>query len=239
MLQAVAHIAELWRYPVKSMRGERVDALDLLGDGIAHDRRWAVESSGAPQGKPLLTGHERAAMLLQWAFVSNGQVAVETSGGKHHAIDDPALPGALESILQQGHRLTVVRGEAPLTDCRPIAITSTQTIERLAAELQRPVDARRFRANILLSFAELSAPAAVFPEDALVGRVLRLGLHAEVRITERDPRCRMVILDPDTAEPDPALMKHLDRHHDGRLGVYAVAATPGPLHAGDPVFVMG
>ena len=239
MTGVVAHIAELWRYPVKSMRGEQVGALDLLPDGIAQDRRYAVESAGAPRGKPLLTGRERAGMLLQRAVVVGGQTVVETSTGLRFCIDDPALPAALEQLLQQGHPLHLVRSTAPLTDCRPVAILSRETIAQLSAELARPVDARRFRANLVLTFAAADVPANGFPEDALVGHTLQFGDTARMRITERDPRCRMVTLDPTTAESDPTLMKHLDRRHDGRLGIYATTVMAGRLRVGDTVSIVG
>lgn len=114
---------------------------------------------------------------------------------------------------------------------------------RLDAERKVLTDARRFRANIVLRFCDGAAPAETaglppFPEDAFVGHTLQLGRHARLRVTERDPRCRVVTLDPETAEPDPALMKHLDRFHGGRLGVYAVTVAPGPLRVGDAVCVV-
>ncbi len=238
MPTAVAHIAELWRYPIKSMRGEQVDALDLLPDGIAQDRRFAVESTGAPQGKPLLTGRERASMLLQHARVVDGRTTVETSRGDQFDLDDPALLSALEHILQQGHALRIVCSQAPLTECRPIALLSRETIARLSAELGQPVDARRFRANIVLAFGAPLPGAPPFPEDALVGHTLLLGDSATLRVTERDPRCRIVTLDPETAKPDPTLMKHLDHRHDGRLGIYAATVQPGPLRVGDAVTIV-
>ncbi len=257
----IAHIAELWRYPVKSMRGEQVDQLDLLPDGIAHDRRYAFESSAAPRGKPLLSGAERARMLLSNATVRNGLTHVRTPLGQDFAIDDPALLAALE--LTPG-TLHLVRSTKPLTDVRPIALLSTETVAELSRELAHPVDARRFRANIVLDFRRPAAPDKYlftlhepvisteakrrgetcfppadsdqpFPEEAHVGHTLRLGEAATIAITERIPRCRIVTLDPKTAQPNPALMKHLDRHHSGRIGIYATTLTPGPLRVGDPI----
>ncbi len=232
--EPIARIAELWRYPVKSMRGERVEALELLRDGVAHDRRYAIESSGAPRGKPLLTGAERAAMLLYAASVCGGGVRVRMPGGEEFGIGDPALLRSMEASLPQGNGLRVVHSERPLTDVRPVAVLSRETVGQLGRELGQAVDGRRFRANVVLSFEREDAG---FAEDALVGRTLRLGAAAMLRVTERDPRCRVVILDPETAVPDAGLMKHLDRRHEGRLGVYAVVAVPGPLRVGDAVWV--
>src|SRR5438045_1564328 len=42
MSEPIGHVAALWRYPVKSMGGERIDS-SLIGErGLAGDRRWAV-----------------------------------------------------------------------------------------------------------------------------------------------------------------------------------------------------
>ncbi|GAA3757713.1 MOSC domain-containing protein [Terriglobus aquaticus] len=242
---AIAHIAELWRYPVKSMRGEQVDSLEVLADGIAGDRRYALVSSGAPVGKPRLTSRERAAMLLYSAHVSGNGAEIRTPGGFTFNADDPALLTNLEQNLPQQNRMTLQQdpGTGPYTDVRPISLVSTQTLAVLNRTFGKSVDPRRFRSNLVLTFTvdashELTrGNAESFPEDALPGRTLRIGGTCRLRLLERIPRCRVVTLDPETSEPDPTLMKHLDRHHEGRLGIYAAVVTPGPLRVGDPVLL--
>lgn len=229
----IATVAELWRYPVKSMRGEQLNTLEVLPDGIAHDRRYAIRSTGAPQGKPLLTGRERAALLLYTARIENGSPSIRTPAGEDFSLEDPALLRTLQADFNDGHRLDLLRSQTPLTDCRPIALLSSQTIAQLTEELGTPIDPRRFRANLLLTFPPQSrSQAGEFPEDALVGQTLQIGT-AQLRITERDPRCRIVILDPETAETNPALMKLIDRQHNGRVGIYATVVQPGTIHPGD------
>ncbi|SEB73279.1 hypothetical protein SAMN05443244_1690 [Terriglobus roseus] len=228
----IATIAELWRYPVKGMRGERLSSLQLDEHGIAGDRRWAVRSSGAPRGKPMLSGAERAAMLLFSASGDGDSTAVTTPDGARFSIHDPALLAAIAHHLPGEHSLQLVRSQTPMTDVRPIAMLGYATVRQLGQELGRPVDARRFRANLLLDFPPANEG---FAEDGLVGRSIRLGADAILHITERDPRCRIVTLDPETAAADPALMKHLDRHHEGRVGVYATVETMACLRVGDPV----
>ena len=116
-----------------------------------------------------------------------------------------------------------------MTDVRPVLLMGTGSVPQLESELGMAVDGRRFRANVVLGLER------GFAEDALVGRDLRIGAEARLRITERCPRCRMVTLDLDTACAEPLLMKHLDRHHDGRVGVYATVLRPGRMQAGDEV----
>ena len=242
-MSPLAHVAELWRYPVKSMRGEQVDALQVLPDGIAHDRRYAFVSSGAPVGKPRLTARERAALLQYSARVSAKAIEIVAPCSRRFNVQDPALLGHLEEHLPQKHRITLehVPGAAPYTDVRPVAIVSTQTLNTLSRTFGRFVDPRRFRANLVLAFtreaeAELTrTDAIVFPEDALTGHTIQIGTTCKLRLLERIPRCRVVTLDPDTTLPDPTLMKHLDRHHGGRLGVYAAVITPGLVKVSDDV----
>jgi uncharacterized protein len=241
----IAHIAELWRYPVKSMRGEQVDSLEMLPDGIAADRRYAFVSSGAPAGKPRLTSRERAALLRYSAYVSGNETRICTPEGLTFSAHDPALLTHLEQNLPQQHRIALEHepGAAPYTDVRPISVVSTQALATVSRTLGSPVDPRRFRSNLVLTFTAKATEvltggdADQFPENALTGCTLQIGATCRLRLLERIPRCRVVTLDPDTSEPDPTLMKHLDRHHGGRLGIYAAVVTHGPLRVGDPVLL--
>ena len=207
----LAHITKLWRYPVKSMGGEQVASFEVLSDGIAHDRRYAFLSSGAPAGKPRLTSRERAALLRYSARSRGNKPVIGTPEGTAFEVDDPALLRYLEERLPQANRITLEHEPeaAPYTDVRPLALVSTQTLATLSGSFGQAVDPRRFRANLLLTFT----PEAVvdltggdpnlFPEDALAGHSVRLGATCRLRLLERIPRCRVVTLHPDTTEPDP------------------------------------
>ena len=90
---------------------------------------------------------------------------------------------------------------------------------------------RRFRANIYLDLDSSSG----FSEDVFVGRKLGIGSKAVVSILERDPRCKMICLDPDTAEQNPEVLKQVGRGHDGKCGVYGAVLVEGTVRQGDPV----
>jgi len=121
-----------------------------------------------------------------------------------------------------------------MTDCRPVSLFSVQTARRLAEELGLAVDKRRFRANIFLDLAGSEG----FAEDGFVGRRLRLGAKAVVSILERDPRCAMISLDPDTAERNPAVLAKVAKAHGGMAGVYAAVLVEGVVRPGDEVEVL-
>jgi hypothetical protein len=118
-----------------------------------------------------------------------------------------------------------------MTDCRPISLISLQTVAQIGEELGGTLDPRRFRANVYMNLAS----ARGFDEDALVGRSLRLGAHVIVSVLERDPRCKMISLDPDTGESDSKVLAQVSKAHEGRAGVYCAVLVEGTLQKGDVI----
>ena len=236
-LEQIGTIAELWRYPVKSMRGESVGEVLLDPHGLAGDRRSAFTSTAAPAGKPLLSGAERTAMLRCVPRLEPTP-AVMAGDGRSLPLESPELLAALtESLAATGSTLQLMRSpDLPLTDVRPVSLVSTATLRGLGVELGRPVDGQRFRSNLVLALRD-DRP---FAEDRLSGQTLCFGDAVEapaLHILERIPRCRMVSIDPRTNEADPEILRHLARHHEGRLGIYARVLRPGQLRAGQAIFL--
>lgn len=236
-MSPVGQIASIVRYPVKSMAGETLQRAVLTESGLANDRFYAFESTGAPPGMLRLTGRERREMLRYQPVLSpNGSVDVHTPTGESLGIDSQALLAYLQSNIPDVSSLSLTLAATPQTDVRPLSLISLQTVRALSEELGEPVDPRRFRANLYLNL-----PAGAFTEDTLLGRTIRVGSTATVKILERDPRCRLITYDPETphtSEPLFSIMKLLDRHHGGRAGVYASIMVPGPIHIGDPLQII-
>jgi len=161
-------------------------------------------------------------------------VDVETPDGRTLAIDDPALMTMVRADIDQKHQLTLMRSERAMTDCRPFSMFSLQSARQLAEETGTPMDKRRFRANV---YVDLTS-AQGFAENDLVGRSLRIGPKVVVTILERDPRCMMITLDPDTGEKTPAILKRVAQAHEGMAGVYGAVMVEGMLHKGDLVEVL-
>jgi len=257
-MSIVGKIDSLWRYPVKSMRGEELDEAFAGFSGIYGDRLFAFKSSASPKGFPYLTAREQQ-RLLQYrphfrdpdkaarpinlaeaesmganpvsADPSELMVDVETPDGRTLAIDDPALTDVVRADIDQKHQLTLMRSERALTDCRPVSIFSLQSARQLAEETGTLLDKRRFRANV---YVDLTS-AQGFGENEFVGRSLRIGPKVVVTILERDPRCVMITLDPDTGEKTPAILKKVAQAHEGMAGVYGAVMVEGMLHKGDSV----
>ena len=257
-MSIVGKVESLWRYPVKSMRGEGLDEAFAGFSGIYGDRLFAFKSSASPKGFPYFTAREQT-KLLQYrpcfrypdkaarpvnlseaesmganpvsADASELMVDVETPDGRTLAIDDPALMTMVRANIDEKNQLTLMRSERAMTDCRPFSMFSLQSARQLAEETGTPMDKRRFRANV---YVDLTS-AQGFAENDFVGRSLRIGPKVVVTILERDPRCMMITLDPDTGEKTPAILKKVAQAHDGMAGVYGAVMVEGLLHKGDPI----
>ena len=257
-MSIIGKVDGLWRYPVKSMRGEELEEAFAGFSGIYGDRLFAFRSSASPKGFPYFTAREQT-KLLQYrprfrypnkaarpinlaeaesmganpvsADPSELIVDVETPDGRTLAIDDPALIEMLRTDIDQKHQLTLMRSERAMTDCRPFSMFSLQSARQLGDETGRDMDKRRFRANVYVDLASGKG----FAENEYVGRSLRIGSKVVVTILERDPRCMMITLDPDTGEKTPAILKKVAQAHDGMAGVYGAVMVEGMLHKGDSV----
>jgi uncharacterized protein YcbX len=260
-MSIVGRIESLWRYPVKSMRGEELVEAFVGFSGIYGDRLFAFTSTGCPKDFPYLTGREQREMLLYRARFRHPEkaarppdlaetealspnlnslpadpadlaVEVETPTGEVLGVDDPALIHLLAARMGgDGHSLTLVRSERALTDCLPVSLFSVQTARQLGEEIGAAIDKRRFRANVYLDLE--AAPG--FAEDRFVSRTLRLGPKVKVAVLERDSRCKMITIDPDTVEPSGAILRQVSRAHEGMAGVYAAVLSGGMVHRGDEV----
>lgn len=260
-MAVIGNVESLWRYPVKSMRGEELSEAFIGFAGVYGDRLFAFRSSEKPKGFPYLTGREQMRMVLYsprfrhpdraakppnlaeaesigpglnpvYADPADLAVDIETPSGEVLSVDDPALIRKLNEGL--GGALTMLRSERAMTDCRPVSLFSVQTARRLGEELGINIDKRRFRANV---FVDLPSTAG-FAEDGYVGRTLRIGSKAVVSILERDPRCAMISLDPDTAERNPAILGKVTKTHDGKAGVYGAVLVEGMVRVGDDIDVL-
>ena len=118
-----------------------------------------------------------------------------------------------------------------------VSVISIATMLSVERELDRPVDRRRFRPNVVVE-THVREP---FNEDPWVGRRLVFGDSvdgAAVSITLRDQRCVMINFDPDTAQQDPAVMKAVVRMNQNTAGVYGTVVQEGPLTVGQRVFLI-
>jgi uncharacterized protein len=259
-MELLGQVESLWRYPVKSMRGEELAQAYVGFSGIYGDRLYAFRSSAAPKGFPYFTGREQEEMLLYRPVYRNPEpmsqpvnlaeaaamepglnpvyaegssllVDVETPAGEKLAIDDPVLIDRLRRGIRERHALTLVRSDRAMTDCRPVSLFSIQTARQLSEEVGANLDKRRFRANIYLDLVSRDG----FGENQFVGHMLQIGNKVVIAVSDRDPRCKMITLDPETAQANPEVMRCVARAHEGKAGVYGAVLVEGTIRPGDQV----
>jgi uncharacterized protein len=259
LMTVVGKVESLWRYPVKSMRGEELKQSYLGFSGVYGDRLYAFHDTAAPEGFPFLTGREQEQMLLYQPRFTHPEdatrppnlagpesdepgptpvyagadltVDIETPSGEVLAIDNPALINKLSEGLDGTRTLSLLRSDRSFTDCRPVSVFSIQTAQQIGNEVGFALDKRRFRANV---YADLT-PMSGFAENAFLGRRLQIGAKAVIAVTDRDPRCKMITLDPSTAEASPEVLRRVRDNHEGKAGIYGAVLVEGMVRPGDEI----
>jgi len=262
-MELIGTVESLWRYPVKSMRGEELQEAFVGFPGVYGDRLYAFRNSAAPKGFPYLTGRELETMLLYQPQYRNPErvikpanlaeaeaigpgltpvypdaadlaLDVDTPSGDRLAIGDLRLIDLLRAEIRKSQELTLLRSDRAMTDCRPVSLFSIHTARQLGEELGTSLDKRRFRANIYLDLKS----GRGFDEDTLVGRTLRVGAKTTITVLERDPRCKMITLDPGTGQQNAEVMKQLARAHETKAGVYGAVLVEGTIRPSDEISLM-
>jgi len=254
----IGKVDSVWRYPVKSMRGEEMDQIFAGYAGVYGDRLFAFVSEGNAKGFPYFTGRDQRQMIRYrprfrdpaaalvpmnrreaeengaWSLPATAarlQLEVETPEGELLAIDDLALIESLRARIEHPHEIRLLQSDRAMTDCAPLSIFSLQSVRQLEKESESPVDKRQFRANVYLDLPDLDP----FGEDKFVGLSLRLGSDVVATVIKRDGRCMMITLNPETAEKSPAVLKTVAQNHEGKAGLYAAVIAEGIIRKGDPV----
>ena len=258
-MTTIGTVESLWRYPVKGMQGAEVPEVFMGFAGIYGDRCYAFKNSAARKGFPYLNANVHQQMLLfrpqfrhperasrppnlaeaesiaPGVNPANGDAEdmvldVVTPSGEIISVDNPALIKLLGEGISEKNQLQLVRSDRALTDCRPVSLISLQTVRQIESELSMPIDKRRFRANIYFNF---TSKGGGFVEDNFVGRRLRIGSKATIMVLERDLRCKMISLDPETGEHNPEVLRKVAQAHGNLAGVYCAVLVEGLLKKGD------
>jgi uncharacterized protein YcbX len=150
----VGRISEIWRYPVKSMRGERLDRAELRWTGIAGDRQFAFVRGASRARFPWLTGRELSELVRYRAHYADpanpreSAIGITAPDGQAFDFWDPALARQLgEGAGEPVHPMQLGRGAF---DQHPISVITTATLRRLPERAGHEIDPRRFRINIVM-----------------------------------------------------------------------------------------
>jgi uncharacterized protein YcbX len=237
----IGQVEAIFRYPVKSMRGERLDVANLGWHGLEGDRRLALRRVGYRSDFPWLTATELQELIL---FTPRGhengeQDSIPTHVRTPEGKDMPAFSDDLAADIgrRYGAPVEMMELRNGTFDDASISVIASDTVREIGRLAGQSEDARRFRPNILVRLLRPSA----FQEDEWVGRALSFGDGPEapaVSVTSRDVRCSMVNLDPDSARPAPEMLKAVVRANGNHAGIYGNAIRTGQISVGQSVILL-
>ncbi len=234
----IGQIEAIFRYPVKSMRGERLDAATLGWHGLDGDRRLALRRLDERGGFPWLTAGKLPDLVRftpERRADEDGEALpthVRTPEGEEMPMFGEAL--AAEVGRRYGAPVQMMQLNRGIFDEASISVITSDTVREIGRLAATSADVRRFRPNILVR----STRAVPFEEDEWVGGVLRFGQADDapaVTVTLRDLRCAMVNIDPDGGRPAPEMMKAVVRANHNHAGVYATVTRIGRLAVGQSI----
>ena len=241
----VGRIAEIWRYPVQSMRGERLEQTALSGDGVPGDREYGVVDPGmgevvsAAQGKKKWRGLVTlSARLLEGPATGKlPTVEIVTPEGETLRGDQQNIDERLSAILGQpvhlAHRAT--ENKRSSYSHEPLHILTTAS---MAAFKTRHKDGQfapaRFRPNLVIDTGD----AEGYVEQAWLERHLQIGDSVRIIATDNCVRCVMTTLPQGELPFDPAILHTVTSANRTWAGIYAGVRAPGEIRVGDPVMLL-
>lgn len=230
----MVNVAQIWRYPVKSLGGERLDRVGCSRRGIDHDRRWAVRGADGKFGSGKTTRRFRrmpGLLALSARVGEDGTARILFPDGSEVPATDSRAAARLSSVV--GEPVTVAEEiEVSHFDDSPLHLVSTGSLRRLGAEADprsRWGASERYRPNLVLDSGD--EPGI---ENDWIGRRLRVG-QLLVEVEKSTERCVMVTLGQGDVPVARHLLSHLAGNRDGCFGVYARVLSSGTISVGDQV----
>jgi len=210
------HVAELWRYPVKSLAGERLEQAEIRPDGMVGDRLVQVYDARGhvvtARKHPDLLGH-------RGTLGPDGEPRID---GWPWA--SPEAAAAIAQAVGWKARLERFTGEERF-DILPLLVATDGAIAALG------VDGRRLRPNIVVGGVD------GLGEREWPGRRLQIG-EVEIAVAQLRARCVMTTYDPDTQVQDPGVLRRIVREFGGTMALDCAALTSGTVRLGDPVTLL-
>ncbi len=211
------HVAALWRYPVKSMRGEALESAQVARDGIVGDRLVHVRGPDGP-----LTARTQPRLLgLAATLGREGRALVDGEPW-----DGPSAAAAVRGAAGDEARLAHRDDDDLRFDESPLLVATDGAVADFGH------DARRLRPNVVVAGVE-----GLAERDWAEAR-----LHAgevSIAVGHLCERCVMTTFEPDTLEQDPDVLRSIRTRYGGRLALNCWVLEPGRVSVGDPVTLIG
>ncbi len=240
MTVEIGHVDAIFRYPVKSMRGEPLDAANLGWHGLDGDRRLAFRRMDDRSGFPWLTASKLPELLLftpqhrEDGAHADIPTHICTPVGEEVPIFGEDL--AAEVGRRYGAPVQMMQLKNGVFDDACISVIALDTVCEIGRLTGQSPDVRRFRPNVVVRLLR-SAP---FQENEWLGGVLSFGEGEDapaIAVTMHDVRCSMVNLDPDSARSTPEVLKAVVRANQNNAGIYGAVTRTGRLAVGQTIFL--
>jgi len=240
MLIKIGYVEAIFRYPVKSMGGERLEVANLGWHGLNGDRRIAFRRMNDRSGFPWLTASKLADLVL-FSPQRRDDSAQSDLPTHVRTPDNEVLPIfgkdlATEIERRHGAPVHMMQLKHGIFDEGSISVIASDTVREIGRLAGRNLDVRRFRPNVVV---RLLRPVP-FQEDEWLGSVLSFGEGEDapaIAVTLRDERCSMVNLDPDSASSTPEVLKAVVRANQNNAGIYGAVIRIGRLTVGQTIFL--
>jgi MOSC domain-containing protein len=233
----IGQVEAIFRYPVKSMAGERVEAANLGWHGIDGDRRLALRRTQEQNGFPWLSA-SKLPDLLRFTPLRHEDdqeeipTHIRTPEGEEMTVFGEELAAEIERRHGAPVQMTHLRDG--IFDEASVSVIAADTVREIGKLAGTSPDVRRFRPNIVVRLLQPKS----FHEDEWVAGVLSFGEPGEgplVSVTMRDIRCSMVNLDPDSGCSSPDVLKAIVRTNENNAGVYGTVVRTGRLAIGQTI----
>ncbi|QHT62494.1 MOSC domain-containing protein [Paenibacillus lycopersici] len=234
----VGQISDIYRFPVKSFAGERLENCEIEHYGMLGDRFCSFYDETKRDWFKYITARNIPNMLNYQARFNDGSIEVTAPDGRRFGWDEQLLA---ELQGQTKTRLTQSRIKAPNPEAKNVPLLSVEaasillvtdaSLKKLESLWGKPLDPRRFRGNFIVNLND-DAPV----ETEWVGQRITIG-EVELQADSLCERCVVITMDPDTQQKDPSLLKLVNQEFGLMFGVYASVLKPGRIRLGDTVAI--
>jgi uncharacterized protein YcbX len=235
MTVEIGHVEAIYRYPVKSMRGERLDVADLGWHGLDGDRRLAFRRVDYQSDFPWLNASKLPEMILfspqraEAAAQDSLPTHIRTPEGRDLPVFGEDL--AADVGRRHGSPVEMMHLRHGIFDDASISVIASDTVREIGRLAGHTADVRRFRPNIVVRLLR-SVP---FQEGEWLGGVLSFGegdAAPAITVALHDVRCSMINLDPDSASSTPEFLKTVVRTNNNKAGIYGAVIRVGQIAVG-------
>ena len=259
-------VAAIWRYPIKSMMGEELNACEVTSRGVAGDRAYAFIDGDNRIGTAKIQRRWRAVFQSRARYLEEPDGAGATPAeitlpdGARLMTSEPDIDGTFSRLLGFESRLVTEKPaplkleSAPLD--RPFETAGGSTVDfpvingffdlgslhlltTATLDTLRSLNPSvRFEPRRFRpNFVIATGDATGFVENGWVGKTIAIGHDVRIKVMMPTRRCVVTTLPQDDLPSEPDVLKTAMAHNDANVGVYALVEQGGYVRRDDEVRV--